>query len=78
MASLSIKVSDDMIKKMENFPNINWEDFMTKILSEYLDMLTKSDKMVENSEFTSLDAEELGEMVKKTAWNTFKEKYEIK
>ena len=78
MKSLSIDISDDMIGKMNKFPNIKWEEFMFSLLSEYLENLTKTDKLAANSEFTLEDADELGEMVKKTAWKSFKEKYQLK
>ena len=77
MASLSIDVSDDMIKKMKMFPNIQWEDFIANLISEYLNDLTRMDELVANSEFTIKDADELGERVKKSAWIALKEKYEL-
>lgn len=75
MPNLTISVSEDLKKQLDQLPEINWSESTRRFLSEKVKralLLKKLDKMLENSELTEDDCLKLGNEVKQKAWEKLK------
>jgi hypothetical protein len=75
MPNITISVPEELKKKLEEFPEINWSGFLRECIeskAKRLAILKKLDKMLENSEITEEDALKLGDKVKEGMWKKYK------
>ena len=74
MPNITLSVSEDLKKKIDSMPDINWSEVTREFLSERvkrLALLKKLDKMLENSELTEEDCIRLGRKAKKSMHKRF-------
>ena len=65
MVSLTLSVSPELKKEMDEFPEINWSEISRQAIKRKIDLLKKMDEMLANSEMTEEDTIELGRKVNK-------------
>jgi len=77
MPNITLAISDELKKKLDLMPEVNWSEsmrvFLTKRAKRLL-LLKKIDGILENSEFSEEDAEKLGELVKQSRLKELKSK----
>lgn len=77
MPNITLSVPEDLKKKLDSMPEINWSEsvreFLTRRAARLL-LLKRIDKLLENSEFTEEDAERLGELAKQHRLRELKSK----
>lgn len=64
MASVSVSVSDELKKKLEENNIINWSAVARKAFEEHLSKIELLDKLTANSNATDKDIEKLGAKIK--------------
>jgi hypothetical protein len=74
MESLSFEISDEILDLLRRHPEIKWEDIARKAVEDFAKKLDLIDNLLSESEFSELDAEELSEMVKESAWKKLSKK----
>ena len=75
MPNITISVSEELKKKIDQLPELNWSEITREFLVEKVQralLLKKIDKMLENSRLTEKDALKLGENIKKSMWKRYK------
>ncbi len=75
MVSLTLSVSQEMKRKMNQFPEINWSEVARSAINRRLSMLAKFKEFIRDSDFTEEDALELGRKVTKAAFRRHKERW---
>jgi hypothetical protein len=65
MSSLTLSVTDQLRKRMEMFPEINWSEVARQSIAEKLSLLERMNEMLKNSTLTEKDAIMLGRKVNK-------------
>jgi hypothetical protein len=65
MVSLTLSVSPELKKEMDEFPEMNWSEISRQAIKRKIDLLKKMDEMLANSEMTEEDAIGLGRKVNK-------------
>ena len=76
MPNITLSVPEELKKKLDSLPEINWSESVRKFLSEKTKralLLKKLDKMLENSELTEEDCLRLGAKIKEGMWKKYKE-----
>jgi hypothetical protein len=68
MVSLTLSVSSDMKKEMDQYDEINWSAVARNAIKEKLSFLEKLEKISKKSDLTKKDAIELGKIIKKSAY----------
>lgn len=74
MESLSFEISDEILGLLKKHPEIKWEEIARKAVEDYAKKLDLLDNLLDESEFSELDAEELSEIVKESAWKKLSKK----
>ena len=64
MASVSVSVSDDMKRKLEEFDTVNWSAVARKAFESQLSKLEFMDKLTSKSKATDKDIVELSNKIK--------------
>lgn len=65
MSSLTLSVTDQLRKRMEMFPEINWSEVARQSIAEKLSLLERMNEMLKHSTLTEKDAIMLGRKVNK-------------
>jgi hypothetical protein len=65
MTSLTLSVTKELRKKMNQFPEINWSEIARQAIIKRLGLLEKMDKLLSKSELTEEEALRLGRKVNK-------------
>lgn len=65
MTSLTLAVSKELKRMMDEYPEINWSEVARQAIVQKLELLVKMDRMLKSSRLTEKDAIELGRMVNK-------------
>ncbi len=65
MVSLTLSVTPELKKEMDEFPEMNWSEISRQAIRRRISLLKKMDEMFANSEMTEEDAIELGRKVNK-------------
>ena len=76
MPNITLSVSEELKKQLDQLPEINFSEAVRKFLSEKAKralLLKKLDKMLENSELTEEDCLRLGDKIKEGMWKKYKE-----
>lgn len=63
MVSLTLSVSEDLKKEMDEFPEMNWSEIARQAIRRRVELLRRMDKMFANSKLAEEDAIELGRRV---------------
>jgi len=63
MTSLTLSVSEELRKKMEEHPEINWSEVARQAIILKITLLEKMDKILKNSKLTEKDAIKIGRKV---------------
>ena len=74
MPNITLSIPEDLKKKMDELPEINWSEVTREFLSERVNrlaLLKRLDKMLENSELTEEDCIRLGREAKKSMHERF-------
>ena len=74
MTDIKFSVPDDLLKKMEKYPEIEWSSIVLSTVEKYIENLEITDKIASNSILTTEDAEIIGNELKKRSWE-FHKKY---
>ena len=75
MPNLTLSISEELKKQIDELPELNVSEAVRKFLSEKVKralLLKKLDKLLENSELTEEDCLRLGNEVKQKAWERLK------
>lgn len=64
MVNITLAVSSEMKKNMEQFPEINWSEIARTAIKERLEMLVKFKKFTEQSTMTEKEAVSFGRQLK--------------
>jgi len=75
MPNITLSISDELKKQLEELPELNVSESMRKFLSEKVKralLLKKLDKILENSELTEEDCLKLGDKIKEGVWKRYK------
>ena len=73
MGELTINIPEELKEEMEEFPEIEWQVVVRKLLKAQLDRMLELKAIVAKSEFTEKDVEELSEKVDESLARRFKE-----
>lgn len=65
MTSLTLSVSKELKKMMDEHPDINWSEVARQAIIQKLTLLAKMDRLLKNSKLTARDAIEIGRKVNK-------------
>ena len=65
MVSITLSVTEELKKKMEEFPEMNWSAIAREAIKQRLEMLRKFKAFARESTFTEEDAIRLGRKVNK-------------
>jgi hypothetical protein len=65
MTSLTLSVSKELKKMMDEHPEINWSEVARQSIMQKLALLAKMDRLLKNSKLTEKDAIEIGRKVNK-------------
>lgn len=63
MTSLTLSVSKNLKKMMDEHPDINWSEVARQAIIQKLSLLEKMDLLLKNSKLTEQDAIEIGRKV---------------
>ena len=77
MPNITLSVSEELKKNMDSLPELNWSESVREFLSEKVKraaLLKKLDKMLENSELTEEDVQELSRKARKGRFAELKAK----
>jgi len=72
MTDINFTISEDLIKRMSNYPEINWKEVVKSAVEKYLEKLEIADKLLSNSTLTLEEAEEIGDDIKQKMWEKHK------
>jgi len=72
MTDIKFSIPNDLLKKMENYPEINWSSIVLSAVEKYIENLEITDKIASNSILTIEDAEIIGNELKKRSWEIHK------
>lgn len=67
MVNITLAVSAEMKKEMDDFPEINWSEVARSAIKERLEMLEKFRKFTSQSKISEKDAVRLGNKLKQKA-----------
>ena len=63
MPSITVNVDDDLKKRMEKHPEINWSEVTRQAIQEKIETLDVMDELTSESELTESDVQEIAEKV---------------
>ena len=63
MTSLTLSVSTELKKMMDEHPEINWSEVARQSIIQKLALLAKMDRLLKNSKLTEKDTIEIGRKV---------------
>lgn len=70
MANITLAVTDEIKKKMNSFPEINWSEIARQAITQRILLLEKMNSLLKNSKLSEEDALRLGkEVTRKAAKN---------
>jgi hypothetical protein len=72
MTDLKFSVPEDLLKRMEKYPEIKWDTIALAAVEKYIEKLEITDKLASNSELTLEDAEIIGNEIKRKGWEKHK------
>ncbi|MAG02681.1 hypothetical protein CMI42_05065 [Candidatus Pacearchaeota archaeon] len=75
MPNITLSISDELKKQIEELPELNISESVRNFLSEKVKrflLLKKLDKMLENSELTEDDCIRMGNEIKEGMWEKYK------
>lgn len=76
MSSNIIHVSKELSEKMKTHPEVSWDKIAEDAIMNYLIKIEQVDKAASESELTEEDVEEIGDLIKESAWKRYqKEKH---
>ena len=65
MVNLTLTVPEDLKKKMDQFPEMNWSEVARQAINEKVHELLLFKSITAKSKLTEADAEEIGDRIKK-------------
>lgn len=68
MPNITLSVTEELKRKIDSMPELNWSESVREFLSEKVKraaLLKKLDKLLENSELTEEDVQELSKRARK-------------
>ena len=71
MVSLTLSVTPELKKEMDEFPEMNWSEIARQAIKKRMVLLKKMDSMFANSELTEEDSIALGRKVNKSLAKRF-------
>ncbi len=63
MPSITVNVDDDLKKRMENHPEINWSEITRQAIKEKIETLELMDELIHGSELTERDVQEIADRI---------------
>jgi hypothetical protein len=63
MANITVSVDDDLKKRMENHPEINWSEVTRQAIEEKIEALEVMDELTSESELTESDVREIADRI---------------
>ena len=72
MSTFTLNIPDELKKKMDEFPEINWSEVIRSSIKQKIADLTFLKSFTQNSEITEDDAETLGREVSKLLSEKYK------
>lgn len=66
MVSLTLSVSPELKKEMDEFPEMNWSEIARQAIKRRMELLKKMDKVLSKSKLTEKDVVELGRAINKS------------
>ena len=73
MAELKISLPEELKQEMEEFPDIEWQLVIRRLLKQELDRLLELKRIVSKSKLTEEDVSELAEKVDKSLSQRFRQ-----
>ena len=71
MKELKIPLSNDLIKRINFFSEINWGEIVKRAIVEKLDLLEHLNNLTSGSQLTHKDVEELCDKINSSAFKRF-------
>ncbi len=65
MVNITITIPDELKKQLQQHPEVNWSAVLRKAMQEHLSKLAIAETIAQKSKLTGVDAEEIGNMIKK-------------
>jgi len=72
MVNMTLAVPENLQAAMKQFPEINWSEVARQAFRERVEKFLLLEKLAQKSKLTEKDAFELGDIVKKNAWEKIK------
>jgi hypothetical protein len=63
MPTITVNVDDDLKKRMEDYPEINWSEVTRQAIQEKIDTLEVMDELTSESELTESDVQEIADKI---------------
>jgi hypothetical protein len=73
MVNITLSVPEELKRKMEEFPEINWSEIARRSIIERVELLEKMNKLLSKSKLTEEDALRFGKEVNKSVSRKFRE-----
>lgn len=73
MATITVNVDDDLKKRMEKHPEINWSEVTRQAITEKIEALEVMDELTSMSELTESDVQEIADKINESGRTRFKE-----
>ena len=65
MANITLSIPDELHKVVKQHPEIKWSEVARQAMFEYAQKIKLVDEITAKSELTDMDAEEIGNLIKK-------------
>ncbi|MFA9517310.1 hypothetical protein ACERIT_08850 [Halopenitus sp. H-Gu1] len=76
MPTITVNVDDDLKKRMEKHPEINWSEVTRQAIEEKIESLEVMDELTSNSELTESDVAEIADKINASARKRVEEESE--
>ncbi len=65
MVNITLTVPDELKKKLQSHPEVNWSAVIRKSMQEHLKKIAIAEAIAQKSQLTEFDAEEIGNLIKR-------------
>ncbi len=72
MADLIFSIPEELLERMEKYPEINWKKIAKNAVEKYLEKLELMDRLTSKSTVTIEDIEKWGDGIKQKMWERHK------
>ena len=72
MTDIKFTIPEDILKRMDKYPEIDWKKVAQSAVKKYLEKLELADRLTVKSKITLEDADKWGDEIKQEMWKRHK------